>query len=274
MPPVTIDSTELVTALYEHILGRTADGLAEEKARRLAAGEVSANGLVREFAVSDEYQNRILEHQRFTADHTQFGEFEILLKRLCMFGCSSRTVVDVGARGRARSNSYDLMNVFGWRGILIEANPRLIPEIRADFAGLDLGVIECAVSDYEGSARFHIGINDDVSSLSRESAGAWGEVQGEIEVQVRRLEGILVEMGVPHDFGVLSIDLEGEDVKVLNDLIGGGRYLPQWVIIEASHDFSVNSLRQLPVIPRVLDTYRIVGQTRANLILERQTETT
>ena len=269
MSLVTIDSLELVTALYEHILGRQPDGAAAEKARRLLAGEVSANALVREFAVSDEYQNRLLEHQRFTADHSQFGEFEILIKRLCLFGCEKRTVVDLGARGRARSNSYDLMNVFGWRGVLVEANPRLIPIIQAEFMGLDASLVECAVSDYEGTAQFHIGVNDDVSSLSRESAGAWGDVQGAVEVQVRRLEPILVEQNVPFDFGLLSIDLEGDDVKVLNDLIGGGRYLPQWVIIEASHDFTINSLRQLPVIPQVLEQYRIVGQTRANLILER-----
>ena len=264
-----MDPRDLVTALYEYILGRQPDSAAEEKARRLSAGEVSVNALVRKFAVSDEYQNRVLEHQRFTADHSQFGEFEILLRRLCIFGCQSRTVVDLGARGRARSNSYDLMNVFGWRGVLVEANPRLIPTIQAEFTGLDVSLVECAVSDHEGTAQFHIGVNDDVSSLSRESAGAWGDVQGEIEVHVRRLEPILIEQKVPLDFGLLSIDLEGEDVKVLNDLIGGGRYAPQWVLIEASHDFTVNALEQLPVIPQILELYRIVGQTRANLVLER-----
>lgn len=270
MSSTRIDSSDLVTALYQHLLGRVPDGTAGEKVRRHAEGDISTSDLVREFTISDEYQNRILQTDRFTADHSQFGEFELLLKRLCRAACDSPTVVDVGARGRARSNSYDLMNQFGWRGVLIEANPRLISGIQSEFNGLDFSVVECAVSDYEGTAEFHIGINDDVSSLSRESAGAWGDVKDQVQVKVRRLEPILLEQGVPFDFGLLSIDLEGEDVKVFNDLIAGGQYKPRWVIIEASHDFTVTALAQLPVIPQVLQDYRIVGQTLANLILERQ----
>ena len=67
---------------------------------------------------------------------------------------------------------------------------------------------------------------------------------------------------------MLSIDIEGEDIKVLNDVIGSG-YRPEWVVIEASLDFSIKSLTDLPLLQTVRDEYDLVAQTRANLILER-----
>jgi hypothetical protein len=58
-------------------------------------------------------------------------------------------------------------------------------------------------------------------------------------------------------------------VKVLNDVIQSG-YRPQWIIIEASFNFSVKQLRDLPIVDAVESDYEIVGQTAANLILERR----
>ena len=90
---------------------------------------------------------------------------------------TNKIIVDVGARGRERSNSFDLLRHFGWRGLLIEANPSLLESIRADFAGTDFFLEFCAVSDYEGRAEFYFGVNDDVSSLSQHAAEGWGDIR-------------------------------------------------------------------------------------------------
>jgi FkbM family methyltransferase len=176
-------------------------------------------------------------------------------------------VVDCGARGKERSNSYDLMKFFGWKGLLIEANPRLIPEIEREFADLDHDLVQCAVSDRTGTATLTLGINDDVSSIVPGQAAAWGETKGEVVVPMRRLPDILEEYRAPKVFGLLSLDIEGQDIAVLNDLIDNSDFRPQYIIIEASNDFRTKSLNDLPFSERVKQAYVIVGQTFPNLIL-------
>ena len=112
-------------------------------------------------------------------------------------------------------------------------------------------------------------MNDDVSSLTHDAAQGWGAVQGEVEVTVERLSRILGQNGVPHDFDLLSIDAEGEDINILNEVVQAG-YLPTYIVIEASNDYRTKSLSDLPVTPLVSQRYAIVEQTRANLILRRR----
>lgn len=75
------------------------------------------------------------------------------------------------------------------------------------------------------------------------------------------------DSGVQSDTWVDALDIEGEDIKVLNDLIPHTSYRPRYILIEASHDFSVKSLRDIPVCREVVQQYGVVGQTRANLLL-------
>jgi hypothetical protein len=82
-----------------------------------------------------------------------------------------------------------------------------------------------------------------------------------VAVAVRRLSEILEEHAIPLDFDVLSLDIEGEDVAVFNDLIESG-YRPRWVIIEMSEK-QVNQFT-----PLVSDHYAVIGMTEPNLILK------
>jgi FkbM family methyltransferase len=205
-------------------------------------------------------------------DVSQFGETQILVKEILNDASKYKIVVDAGARGKARSNSYDLMRHFGWRGLLIEANPTLVASIRREFAGLDFELINCAVSDYTGSASFHIGIRDGVSSLSEHAAKRWGPTRGSVEIKVERLGEILKSRNIPLDFDVLSLDIEGEDIKVFNQIVDNYAYRPRWVIIEASFDFRVKTLDDIHLSPEIRKNYAIVGQTRANLILKYLTQ--
>lgn len=270
-PLKQLSHSAIIEALYQAILGREADsqGL-QEKVDMLDSGSTTLAKIIASFLHSEEFaKTREVSDtsSRLTNDQTQFGEFEIMLKLWVNQFASHRIVVDVGARGKARSNSYDLMKSFGWRGYLFEANPALIDSIRDEFRGLDVEIIPCAVSDYTGEATFHLGVNPDVSSLNADAASGWGAITGEITVQVERLGNVLRDYGVPQDFDLLSIDIEGEDVKVLNDVITAFGYRPRWIIIEASYDFAIKSLEDLPTDDLVRQTYRIVGQTAANLIL-------
>lgn len=198
-------------------------------------------------------------------DHSQFGEFSLFLKvaRPRRHGL----IVDVGALGKDGSNSYDLMSQLGWRGVLVEANPNLWEGIERDFSGLNSTLVRCAVSDVEDKVVFHLGAADGVSSIIRASAEAWGPLRGEVEVQARRLGEILDEQQVPTNFDLLSLDIEGMDMPVLNDLIATTNYRPRWIFLEASLDFQTKSLADLDLLPAVQDQYEIVGQTVPNLLL-------
>lgn len=264
------ENATAVANLYRGILGREPDGSADAIVAALDRGEASLSQVIGAFVQSPEFRS-VRETRRkaesLTNDQTQFGEFMLLLARMLKTD-GERVVVDVGARGKERSNSYDLMKSFGWRGVLVEANPALVEQIRVEFAGLDMALEVCAASNFEGEATFHIGINDDVSSLNQDASKGWGETLGEITVQVVRLPTLLERHNVAKDFDLLSIDIEGEDIKVLNDTVASG-WLPRWVIIEASNDFIVKTLNDAPFSDAVRDAYAIVGQTSANLILER-----
>jgi FkbM family methyltransferase len=264
--------------VYQIFLMRPADADAlERKAAALEANLLTPSEIISELIMSDEFGERapeflhrygVTEKRGLFNESSQFGELQLLLRRWINDSASARYVVDVGARGRERSNSYDLLRHFGWRGLLIEANPNLIDSIRREFGGLDIQIANCAISDHNGRARLTLGANDDVSSLELSSAESWGATRGSVAVTVRRLPDLLLEYDVPRRFDLLSIDIEGEDVKVLNDLAEDGRFSPDWVLIEASHDFATQSLADLPTSETVKRNFEIVGRTRANLLLK------
>jgi FkbM family methyltransferase len=275
-----IDLERLVDDLYRIFLNRPADqGALLAKVQGLRSGAWTPGELIRELigsgefaAFAPEFLHRYASEDRrpLFNDCTQYGELHLLLRSWINATASARFVVDVGARGRERSNSYDLLRHFGWRGLLIEANTALIESIRRDFGGLDVEVVNCAVSDFNGRAQFTLGANDDVSSLEASSAASWGDTRGVVDVLVRRLPDLLEEARAPLCFDLLSLDIEGEDVKVLNDLCEDGRFTPTWIFLEASNDFATKSLSDLPTTPTVRRSYEMVGQTKANILLRRR----
>ena len=262
-----LDTADFVAVLYRSFFGRELDPSAQDKIDRLRSGQANAEDIIAEILQSEEFRTAKPDERLFR-DQTQYGELQQLIGRWMVGAVRYPWVVDVGARGKERSNSWDLLRTFGWTGLLIEANSNLIPSIQADFAGLKCEILNCAVSDYEGEATFYLGANDDVSSLDSNASSGWGPLTGEMRVLVRRLPALLKERGVPEQFGLLSIDIEGEDIKVLNDLVTTSAYRPRWVLIEASYDFQTKAMRDLPFDASVLSAYRLVDQTASNLLLE------
>jgi FkbM family methyltransferase len=265
----TYSIEDVVRALYLAVLGREPDQLGFHSYVSLLVDRPERiYEVCTTFHRSAEHSERMLGGASIR-DHSQYGEFRIILKHFVNIGARHRLIVDVGANGRERSNSFDLLKLFGWRGVLVEANPAQWPLIEKEFEGLDYSLVRCAVSESEGIFPFFLGINSDVSSLGRDNAAAWGEIQGEIAVTVRRLGSILDEHAIPRDFDILSLDIEGFDVVVLNDLISTSDYRPGLIIIETSMNFAHNSLEDIPVCEQVRKDYHLAYQTAPNMILAR-----
>jgi FkbM family methyltransferase len=266
----------IVTAMYRTLLGREPDESGLKTHADFLRGGASLEAFVRTCLTSAEFRSNLgtflgeyIENSKklLLLEHSQNGEVDLLVRQMINTAAKHRIAVDVGANGKARSNSYDLLRSCGWKGLLIEANPALIPKLEKEFSGLDIALVHCAVSNSEGKGTLHIGVNDDVSSLTRANTEGWGAMRGEVEVPIRRLGPILEEHKIPTDFDFLSLDIEGEDIPVLNDLIGSTPFRPRWVIIEASWGFTVKTLADAPFSDSVRGLYSIVDQTVSNLIL-------
>ena len=229
--------TEVMQALYRAVLGRDPDPEGLKNYSEILTTDPGALLSVCEKMFESDEHRKCFDHAPAILDHSQYREFSILLRHHVAQSQRHGIIVDVGARGKDRSNSYDLLSQFGWRGVLVEANPALHESIRRDFADTNFELVPTAVGPNSGVLPFYIGANDDVSSLLRDNAAGWGDLRGVVEVEVQRLDNILTKRMIPFDFDVLSLDIEGLDVDVLNDLVDNSDYRPLIVIIEASYDF-------------------------------------
>ena len=271
--PRQVQAEAAVRMAYQTILMRQPDprGL-EGAARTLLAGTGDFAALLERLLRSDEFARDL---PKFIAHYvkpdkvppfnhvSQNGESWTLVHAMLNAGARHRIMVDVGARGRLRSNSFDLLRHFGWRGVLIEANPDLAKTIQAEFAGLDMELVSCAISDTAGEAPFYIGRNPDRSSLIEAKAG---ELARQISVTVRPLSKVLRERHIPVDFDVLSLDINSEDFKTLNELVASG-FRPRWVFVEASRAPDDKPLDALPLSDAVRTIYKFAARTSINLLL-------
>ncbi|MCA3357363.1 MAG: FkbM family methyltransferase [Roseomonas sp.] len=270
------DFTSLIEAAYRLILLRNVDPVGLQDWRlKLEAGSSSIFDCMDALLRSEEFREKSLVFLRhytesdalpFFNDNSQNGEVGLLLREMIGIGELSKIAVDIGAHGRVGSNTYDLLRYFGWRGILVEANPRLVPKIETEFSGCNFDLVNVAVSDKPGRAKLYLGVNDQISSIHREWTSQWGDIHDAVEIDVETLPSILDRFAVPKHFGLLSIDAEGEGLNLLEDAIAAG-YRPKWIIFEAHDAPNIESLNQLPLSELVRGAYDIAGKTSSNLIV-------
>ncbi|MBE7497003.1 MAG: FkbM family methyltransferase [Verrucomicrobiaceae bacterium] len=154
--------------------------------------------------------------------------------------------VEAGANdGIDQSNTYYLERFRGWQGLLIEPFPHLAALCRS--VRTRSSTVCCALGPPEKAGTVvrlrHAGLMSHVE-------GAMGDEEGEIrrasqgqaaqgmpvhewmvEAPVRTLTQVLDDAGVPPDFDLLSLDVEGYEVEVLQGL-DLARYRPQAICVE------------------------------------------
>lgn len=170
-------------------------------------------------------------------DFSQYGEQRIILDFFS--GCSNgfnEYCVDAGAYdGIVGSNSRALF-LNGWRGVVIEPNPRTFARLRALYADRpDITCVQRALSDrYRDNVVMKFAIGPEgtpeedkwkyaqVSTLHDAWAASYekdfGYLYETLTINVDTLSNILQRVGAPKDIGFLSIDCEGEDINVLREL--------------------------------------------------------
>lgn len=150
-------------------------------------------------------------------DTSQGGEGTFLCDFFKGLPSQERILVDVGAYGREISNTWNLMTE-GWKGLLIEANPNLIPVIQKGFDGLDYTLLNIAVGTVNTVEKLHIHGRIGSSSLlpDWEPSGKTGQM---IDVPVRVFVEVLRENAIPKEFSLLCVDTEGMDKEIIGALL-------------------------------------------------------
>lgn len=137
--------------------------------------------------------------------------------------------VEVGANEpRVRSQTWHLEQA-GWRGILVEPQPDLAAQLRAERSA---AVYEAAcTSRRDDGNRLTFFCAGPLSSLDRDGMAPGAVPEKTISVACRTLDSILEESRAPEGFDFLSIDVEGHELAVLDGL-DLARWRPRLVMLE------------------------------------------
>ncbi|WP_018588780.1 FkbM family methyltransferase [Salinispora arenicola] len=188
--------------------------------------------------------------------HSQWGEDRWLAEhyRLPTHG----VFVDIGAGDGARGSNSLYFERRGWRGLCVDADPRNHQRLRQRCCAVET----CAVSTTPGLWPFGMYAHKPSwSGLQRR-----GTDYQEILVACRPLEDLLDQWCIDQ-IDLLSIDVEGTELDVW-DSFDHTRHRPALVIVEFDDKHPDRHRR---TIHRHLgpDTYKVVHETPANLILHR-----
>ncbi len=168
--------------------------------------------------------------------YSQSGEDSIIMYIMAMKGIpfSECNYLDLGANHpKTMSNTYFFYEQ-GARGVLVEANPRLVTELKNERSG-DIILNKC-ISDKSGEKLdFNIlnldGLSKvgDVSDILRENPDA--RIENTIELETISVNDIIEKYFNSNAPVILNLDIEGLEKQIL-DSIDFEKYRPMIMIIE------------------------------------------
>jgi FkbM family methyltransferase len=169
----------------------------------------------------------------------------------------------------ATSASYLLKKKYGVHTVLVEANPKLIAELKAKRP--DDTVINAAITNQEvDSVEFCISPDNEISSINEDFVKAWkdGKIVEKIAVPALRINQ-LIHMFYIYNVAdmILSIDIEGHDYEVLTD-IDFNKCKPLIIIIEPSEEFAPGTVEKMMTFMQSKG-YSLYSRTFVNLIFTR-----
>jgi FkbM family methyltransferase len=116
----------------------------------------------------------------------------------------------------------------GWYGWCVEPIPKHAETLRKEAAGLPVGIIECAISDFDGHIEMAVGTGEKWAEgashvISSNHSGRKlldmpinaVRRQGEIEVKCLTLDTLIDNLGI-NELDFCKIDVEGHELEVLS----------------------------------------------------------
>jgi FkbM family methyltransferase len=137
--------------------------------------------------------------------------------------------VEVGANHPTFASQTWHLEQLGWHGLLIEPQPDLAENLRRKRSAQVFAVACSSPANAGQLMTFHVA--GALSSLERERMAPGAELQRVIEVPVRTLDDILAEAQAPVPLDLLSLDVEGHELKVLEGFTFA-RWRPRLMLLE------------------------------------------
>ncbi|GBR07092.1 FkbM family methyltransferase [Asaia siamensis] len=178
--------------------------------------------------------------------------------------------VEIGANHPiSTSNTYLLYKKYGARGVLVEADPRLISDLQK-VRPRD-AIVQCAISDSDREeVVFYVGQTSELSSMNAAHIHSFGDFSGyggishEIRVPNIHVNRLMKEVG---NIDFLSIDCEGLDYDIIKS-IDFESYKPYIIQCEPSEHFSEGNTRKI-INYMESRSYKLQAQTGINLVFTR-----
>lgn len=169
--------------------------------------------------------------------YSQSGEDSIVNYIIRVLGISYDTInyIDLGANhAKEMSNTFYLYQQ-GAKGILVEANPQLIPELKF-YRHNDVILNKCVDIQSDKEVEFYIMSGDGLSTPNLDAAIEFSKINTQLsiieKVKVKTISyNDIVENYLGKAPTVLSIDVEGKDMEIIES-IDFEKYRPLIVIAE------------------------------------------
>ena len=193
--------------------------------------------------------------------YSQFGEDRII--EAFFADCEQGYYVDVGSNHPiAYSNTWKLYQN-GWKGICIDPNPDLMAthkRIRPNDIAL-----QRVVSNRRETVEFYFSRESHlISGVGPKKEGHWRRTSENSDIvtcDTVTLDEILRTHNAPRDFELLSVDVEGHELSVL-DSIDFGVFRPRLIVIEM-HDFDMSKPADNNVYSKLVSLgYRLTSYAR------------
>ena len=175
--------------------------------------------------------------------------------------------IEIGANHPISGSNTYLLNRRGFQGILIEANPKLIAELRRH-RPLDL-IINAAINpSAQTFVDFYISNQHELSSLNKNFVASWHDgnvgISETLRVPGMRINDLLQQYVGNKTVAYMSIDIEGLDYSVLSDM-DFEKWRPIIIQTEPSENFTKgNADRIINLLDK--NNYLLIGVTDVNFL--------
>lgn len=157
-------------------------------------------------------------------------DVEDKLKEEFFAGTATGFFVDVGANDPKNGSQSWIFEQKGWRGVLVEPQPRLAQKLKEQRPRA--AVFACACSSPQNAGKtLQFQVSGIHSSLDLNFFVAGMRKEEIIDVPVRTLDDMLEEANAPTPIDFLSIDVESHEIEALNGTTLT-RWRPQLILIE------------------------------------------
>ena len=172
--------------------------------------------------------------------------------------------IEIGANHPVNTSPSYLFERMGVKCVLVEANPKLIPELKKHRSA---EVLNYAVTNsHKEEIKFYVSPDNEISSVNKSFVENWkdGQITETITVPTIRINDILKNRTGNI---MLSIDVEGHDYEILAD-IDFDLYQPYIIMIEPSEEFAPGSVKKICSFLRGKG-YKLMARTFVNLIFQK-----